>query len=50
MAIRRPEFCLYCTLAKMQEFILKKVWDEDVSEMVHMIEDHIEVFVKILRS
>jgi AcrR family transcriptional regulator len=34
----------------MQEFVIRKAWDEDTSEMVHMIENHIELFVKILKG
>lgn len=40
----------YGIAGMMQEFILKKVWDEDASGLVHMIEDHIELFVKILKG
>lgn len=34
----------------MQEFILKEVWDEDTSEMIHLFENHIDLFIKILIS
>lgn len=34
----------------MQEYILKKVWDEDASGINQMIEDHIELFVKVLKN
>jgi AcrR family transcriptional regulator len=34
----------------IQEFILKKVWSEDTTEMTHMIENHIDLFVKILKN